>query len=601
MIQSYLNIMIQKLHKKLQVDLISSFSFLLLVFCLLLVFHFVFRQRVYPGIKAANVNLTAKTQKQAVQILKEISSKQKNKLRLKFENQVWEISLVNLEFAYLSENTSKKAYLIGRSGNLKKDSIQKIKGLRGKINLGLEYEINQKLLETAINNIATQIDIPQVPPTIQIFQDKITGSRIEIQKGQSGRKVEQEKLINSIDEHLAYMFEPNITIPVKTLLPEITQEQVELTRIRAEKLLDKNLDLSFEKNSWQLSEAQLINFLDFSDGFDEGKIASFTAQLAKSVDRQPQNALFNFLLNGKAGQNGRVIEFKPAKNGQALEQKQTKLLIEQSLKVLEKSESQTSAISLPVNLTEPEITTEQVNNLGIKELIGRGESWFAGSISSRIHNIQLASSQINGLLIAPGDTFSLNQALGDISIQTGYKKAWIIKEGRTVLGDGGGVCQASTTLFRAILNAGLPIIERSAHAYRVSYYEQKYQVGVDATVFAPSPDLKFKNDTPSHILLQTYVDPVNLYARYDLYGTSDDRQIYISDSRIWEQTPPPPDLYQDDPTLANGVVKQIDWAAWGAKTAFDWKVVRNDETLQERTFYSNYKPWQAIFLRGTGP
>ena len=101
--------------------------------------------------------------------------------------------------------------------------------------------------------------------------------------------------------------------------------------------------------------------------------------------------------------------------------------------------------------------------------------------------------------------------------------------------------------------------------------------------------------------LETYVDPVNLYARYDFYGTSDGRQVTISPSRIWDQTPPPPDLYQDDPTLPAGVVKQIDWAAWGAKTAFDWKVARGDEILQSRTFYSNYKPWQAIFLKGTGP
>ena len=269
--------------------------------------------------------------------------------------------------------------------------------------------------------------------------------------------------------------------------------------------------------------------------------------------------------------------------------------------MIQAPENKNFVTNLPVNQTEPDITIGEVNHLGIKELIGKGESWFAGSISSRIHNIQLASSQINGLLIPPGETFSLNQALGDISAQTGYKKAWIIKEGRTVLGDGGGVCQVSTTLFRAILNAGLPVIERKAHAYRVSYYEQKYQVGIDATVFAPSPDLKFKNDTPTHILLQTYVDPVNLYARYDLYGTSDGRQIYISDSRIWGQTPPPPDLYQDDPTLKTGMVKQIDWAAWGAQTAFDWKVILSNKVLQERTFYSNYKAWQAVFLRGTGP
>ncbi len=184
--------MIQKIHKKLQACLIPGFCFLLFVFCLLLIFHFIFRQKIYPGIKVANVNLTSKTQEQAVQILKGISLKQKNKLQLKFENQVWEVSLVNLEFAYLSENTSKKAYLIGRSGNLKKDFIEKIKGMNGKINLDFEYKINQSLLETTINNIAEEINIPPIPHRIQMLQDKITGSKIEIQKGQSGRKVEQK-------------------------------------------------------------------------------------------------------------------------------------------------------------------------------------------------------------------------------------------------------------------------------------------------------------------------------------------------------------------------------------------------------------------------
>ena len=100
------------------------------------------------------------------------------------------------------------------------------------------------------------------------------------------------------------------------------------------------------------------------------------------------------------------------------------------------------------------------------------------------------------MLIPPGGTISYNEIVGDISAATGYQPAYIIKDGRTILGDGGGVCQVSTTLFRAGLSAGLPILERHPHAYRVHYYEEGgYKPGLDATVFAPGVDLKMKNDT----------------------------------------------------------------------------------------------------------
>jgi len=149
------------------------------------------------------------------------------------------------------------------------------------------------------------------------------------------------------------------------------------------------------------------------------------------------------------------------------------------------------------------------------------------------------------------------------------------------------------------LAAGLPIPERTAHAYRVHYYEEKYQVGFDATVFQPAPDFKFTNDTPAYILIQTEFDEKNKHLVFNLYGTSDGRKVEVSKSRIWDQVPPPPDLYQDDPTLPMGKIVQTEHAAWGAKVAFDWKVTRGDEVLQERTFYSNYRPWQAVYLRGT--
>ena len=256
-------------------------------------------------------------------------------------------------------------------------------------------------------------------------------------------------------------------------------------------------------------------------------------------------------------------------------------------------------INLPVNELAPKIKTEDSNNFGIKELIADGKSRFLGSIPGRVHNIELAASKINGRLIPPGEIFSFNDALGDVSAATGFQPAYIIKGGRTVLGDGGGVCQVSTTLFRAALNSGLPIVERHAHSYRVSYYEQESPAGLDATVFAPSYDLKFKNDTLNYILIQAKTDLNNYSLAFELYSTKDGRQVEITKPVMYSQSSPPPDLYQDDPTLPKGVVKQVDWKAWGAKVNFDYKVTKEGQILTQKSFFSNFQPWQAVFLRGT--
>jgi len=315
--------------------------------------------------------------------------------------------------------------------------------------------------------------------------------------------------------------------------------------------------------------------------------------LANSIDKKAEDALFNFT-------GGRVTAFKPSRSGVAVNREKTKKLVMNFLeKTIQNGTDEKVEFKLPVEIVLPSITTENSNDFGIKELIGTGKSKFVGSIASRIHNIELAASRINGRLIPPGETFSFNSALGDVSSATGYQPAYIIKDGRTVLGDGGGVCQVSTTLFRAALSSGLPVVERWAHSYRVSYYEQDSGPGIDATVFAPSVDLKFTNDTPAHILIQAETNKSASSLTFSLYGVSDGRVAQITKPVILSQTPPPPDLYQDDPTLDNGAVKQVDWKAWGAKVNFDYKVTRDREILFQKSFFSNFQPWQAVFLRGT--
>lgn len=325
--------------------------------------------------------------------------------------------------------------------------------------------------------------------------------------------------------------------------------------------------------------------------YNQGTVNEFIESIEEQYNTPAKNALFEY-------QDGKVISFREDEKGTKINTDIFKKDVDRVIYELN-SKVSNKKITLTESVLEPEITLKGSNKFGIEELIGEGRSVYQHSIPERIHNLTLASSKFHGVLIPKDKVFSFNDIVGDISSITGYKPAYIIKNGRTVLGDGGGVCQVSTTLYRAALNAGLPIIERTEHAYRASYYELDSKPGLDATIFSPDVDLKFKNDTNGPILIQVEQDFDNTILAFKFYGQKDGRKVELSDIRVYDQQPPPPALYQDDPTLPKGVVKQVDFAAWGAKSSYTYKVTREDGTTFEKIFNSVYKPWQAVYLVGT--
>jgi vancomycin resistance protein YoaR len=568
--------------------------FIILIFLPLDILFFYsinFWGKIYPNVLVNSLNVGGKSRVEAQEILKNNFSQKLPTLALTAKSNAYTLNTSDIDARVSFKNTVNNAYTIGRNNTFLKNQQTRLKLLNNEFQIPLAITVNQGKLKTFIASLSAELNEPVIPSTVSIINFK--GVRIAtVSAGKTGKYLEEKKLKKQILDSYANQNFDSIIIPIKPKTDNISPIKLEKTRKTAHNLIDKKLILEYEKTTWELQDEELINFLSIHNSFDKDKIASWSAQLAETVNKVPENALFDF-----DGQ--RVTEFKPAKPGTTLNQQKTVESIKTGIEFLANNQDEKYQFRLEVSLTDPKITTDEVNDLGIKERIGIGESWFGHSIASRIHNLTLASNKMHGVLVPPGETFSLLETVGEIDAAHGFQSAYIIQNGRTVLGDGGGVCQTSTTMFRAALDAGLEIIERHPHAYRVSYYEQNYQVGVDASVFGPTIDIKFKNDTPAHILIQTTIDPVNVYLKYELYGTSDGRVAEIGESRIWDQAPPPPDLYEDDPTLLVGQIKQIDWKAWGAKTAFDWKVTRNGETLQEKTWYSSYRPWQAVFLKGT--
>lgn len=588
---------------------------LVIVFSLILLFlslQLFFLDRIYPGIKIAGVDVSLKTTSQAKIIVEnELKNRTNTTLDLLLPTSTQSaepqtkvnISLQNTLAPIDLNNSINQALSYGR----RRFYFQPV-------DIPVKLYFNT-LIDNQLNDLSKSIDQPAINSQLIIENDQIIAT-----PSQDGTVVDKDLIKQDLNNYLNTKSLTFKTIPLKKISPNLSYKTALSIKERLDQIKLQPLVLTFKDQKFPLSLEEVLSLIDLENSkfsvvstnvlgqtinidsvtiadqeitdseltLNRLKTREFLNQIAKQIDREVQEPLFN--LDQSNPNNLRINEFKPPLEGQKLDIPKSQEALNQALITPNQK-----TVNLVVEIVEPK--NKLTNDLGIKELIGRGVSNFAGSIPNRIYNVALTASRLNGVLVPPGETFSFLNTVGDISAATGFKQAYVIKSGRTVLDDGGGVCQDSTTLFRAVLNAGLPVVKRTPHAYRVGYYEQGFPPGLDATVFYPSVDFQFKNDTPSHILIQAYVEGTTLYI--DLYGTSDGRIANISKPVITSVTPAPPELRQDDPTLPKGTVKQVDFAASGANVSFSRTVVRNGQTLISETFKSNYRPWQAVYLVGT--
>lgn len=453
----------------------------------------------------------------------------------------------------------------------------------------LEITLDANKLNEQVDSLASQVNKPFIPTEIN-YKNNI----ISVTKGSTGIELDQDALLNNLNFLLINgKFNQPINIETKIIGSIPNEDQIAQSKIRAQKLIKKSLILNENFNKIVINSDTLISWIGFENNYQSEQIAEYIKNLNTSLTRNPVDAVFKF-------ENNKVTEFQPSKDGITIKEDELFNLINISLDKLMNSEEILDTITVPVISTSPKIKTEDANDLGIKDLLGRGTSSFSHSSAIRNMNVEKGASIINRVLVAPGETFSFIKSLGEVSLEAGYKKAYIIRQGKTELDVGGGICQVSTTLFRAMLDAGLNITARQNHAYRVSYYEEDSKPGFDATVFIPNPDLKFINDTGNYVLIQSSYDGQNKKLTYEIYGTSDGRKAEITNYKQWGSQAPPPDVWIDDPTLPVGKTIQDEKRIPGLKTSFDWTVKKLDGTiLHQKTFTSNFVPWAAVFRRGT--
>jgi vancomycin resistance protein YoaR len=488
-----------------------------------------------------------------------------------------------------------QALAVGRSGNLFDRVDQQLLAWNEGVRQPPLVLFDQRTGKAYLETLAADVDRPTTEAAVLL-----DGTQVSTRAGQIGRQLVIGDTLEALRPPISQMHDAQIELVIVDSPPIVLDAEPDADRARA--LLSGPLQFTADGvDPVELPAAEVAGMLQFEPIEGEGRYAfslnenlvrAILEPIAPNYDRAPQNA--RFIFNDDSLQ---LDLLEPAVIGRQLN-------LEQSLQAVSDGvDAGQHAIPLAFDTTDPEVKSDATGEeLGITENVAAVSTYFSGSSSARVQNIETASSAFHGLLVAPGETLSMAEVLGDISLDKGYAEALIIYGDRTIKGVGGGVCQVSTTLFRAAFYGGYQIDERHPHAYRVLYYEQGPNSpgpGLDATVFVPLVDFKFTNDSEHWLLLETYMYN-NRQLLWKFYSTNDGRTVNWSSSGPRNEVEAPEPLYKKNNDLDKGEIEQVDYEADGMDVTVTRTVTRDGQTLHDDEFRTHYLPWRAIYEYGPG-
>ncbi len=496
--------------------------------------------------------------------------------------------------------TLEEAYAIGRSGDVLTDAVNQFRGLVATVTVPMAATVYDELLQKALQENFGDADQPR--QDAQLIVTKQTDEwQLSVQPEQTGSVLEYQAAIEQLRDRATRLQLGHITLNRTVDQPQVTTTAVESLFPQVRDVLDQDpLALTFAEEEWQLDATTMAPMLAVTSQQNQPTLTVDEQLFTAYVTKQVEDAVIQPVQEARfAISSGRVSEFQAAQTGRDIDW--SVLLQQVTDQYLQGS---TQSIALPVVEVEPAVSTDEVNDLGITELIGVGISDFSGSPVNRRHNIAVGADALNGILLAPGEEFSLLDALGEIDGANGYRQELVIKGDKTIPEYGGGLCQIGTTVFRATLDSGLPVTARRNHSYSVSYY---YPAGTDATIYDPAPDYRFVNDTDHHVLIQTKIIGDEL--RFEFWGTKDGRttsysgtttssDFYDITPRTYNRISPPPTKYIETTDLEPGQKKCTERAHVGLTADFDYVVEYADGEVKETNFASTYRPWQEVCLIG---
>lgn len=588
---------------------------ILLVGVIIFSFNIAYKNKIMPRTYIGGINLGGKTRTEAAQVLQnEIKSSTKSNVELKYADQSWQIKNSDLALSYNDDASVEAAWRVGREGDLSETLLEQFRSVFVGNRKPVVFEYNSQKLNSSILDIAQKINITEKDATVEIkdLQPVVIES-------QSGQKLDFDKSVNDVLTAFgSFSSKAEVTLSVSKIQPKIGKDVAQTAANQVKAILNGSITLKSQKQDYTIQPDQYAGWLSFvgvpsaqssstqkvdlksagsqnnvptfslSVTTDSAKVNAYIDSIAGNINQSAQDAKFQV-------QDGKVTAFQNSQTGYELDKTKSYQLISQAV-LAELSTNKT--VSLPVKETQPQVTSDSAASMGLNELVGDGKTSWKGSPSNRIHNLTLGSQKISGTIIQPGQEFSTIKTIGVIDASTGFLQELVIKNSTQVTPEyGGGLCQVSTTLFRAVMNSGLKVTERTNHSFRVSYYEPP--VGEDATIYDPAPDFKFVNDMSTPILIWAIAGQNTL--EFQIYGTKDGRKVEVSTPWVGNYVTPGNAVYTQSASMSPDTVRQVEHAVNGCTAIFTYKVTSADgKQLENETFTSKYVPVPNSFLYGEG-
>jgi vancomycin resistance protein YoaR len=556
--------------------------------------------KITPGVSAMGTPIGGLARGEAVnRLTPSVQQLLDRPLEIRGADQVWPTTARDLGLRLDPNEIAAAAYQIGRQGSPTDRLGDQIDVFLHGRTVTVASTTDQAALDTSITGMAKQIERAPRDAKLSLARD----GGIESTSAQAGLAVD---IAASRDQVTSALNTSGRTVDLVTrpTPPAISDEQFSTARGQLERLLGPDaqpLTLTFGQQVYSLERADLLKLLSLSGGtkpgqpavvnVDEAPLKAFAAKMAKDIDQRVQDARFRF--NG-----GNLQVLKPSKQGRSVDQSAVVQHVHDALLAGEMN------LALPVDVTEPSVSSDNPQALGITELIDRGSTSFAGSIPEKKHNIQLAAQRLNGVVVAPGATFSFNQEIGPTTLDAGFQWGFAITSGnngpKTIPSVAGGICQVATTLFQPVFWSGYQLEERHWHLYWIPAYTSRNVVGLDVTV-DPDTNLDFKwiNTTGNYVLIQADADAERVY--FGLYGKKPSWTVQVDDAVITNRTPPDPKpIAQEEPTLPWGRTLLVETARDGFDVEVTRRVIPADGGKpRELNLKSSYQPAHTVTLVGS--
>lgn len=538
----------------------ASFVFFIILVCLLLTGAYLlsldlfYKDRFYPQTFIAGVDVSGQAKNEVRDSLYPKVSAFNSGLKFVYQEQVKEAKPADIGIHVEVEETLDQAFQVGRESFTWQALADRLSLFYGDISVDLSYKIDEEVFN---NFIEKELAYGQASRDLSL---SYTAGDFTVVEGEEGKGVNRKYLLASLTENVLHSSTEPIKVPLNPTYSRVARDELQLARLETRQIISSPFKLHFADKQWEILPEELADWVDFvvrsdweletadyldQDNFDLDNFILTSLGQREWVSSKKDVALMATLNRGKVGERLQVIAEEvnlPAQNAKlqmiddqltvaAPSEKGREMLIDGNFAILAKRvKTDKRELALLARETGAEVTADNINELGIKELLAVGDSNFAGSPSNRRHNIRIASDKLNGILVKPGEEYSLIKNIGEVNAEAGYLPELVIKENKTIPEYGGGLCQIATTNFRAAVKSGLDITERQSHSYAVSYYDPQ---GTDATVYIPHPDLRFINDTPAYILIQTRISGSRLY--FEFYGTSDGREVELIGPTYWDR------------------------------------------------------------------